>query len=476
MMHVLKYSKKNGITTLSEYPGYEAVINAAAAGQIKVFCVDKPPALYYLHKMHLEDEYRYSLKLYTGELHRAVRKGRTALLDRVEQGFAEISAAEYKKIDEKWLGSPLRDVLGIKYFLYGAALVAALILNLIYLNFVLRRKVKHKTAELTETIKSLRTSEEQKRAFISAIPDMMFVVTKEGMFVDYNSPDPGLVAFPVKEFIGKDIHSVPFEPGFVEEAYMLIQKVSRTKTIEHYVYMLPLNDGVKHTFEARIVPYVDDSIIWISRDITESLRKDEQLLQAQKMETVGNLAGGLAHDFNNVLGGIIGTTSLIRFTIEQKTATLEDIDRDVATIEKIAERGSDIVKQLLTVTRRKELLFELVDLNQSVIQVVQICRTTFDKSVSITFECASESAMISADRTNIEQLMLNLCINGYHAMTIMRGQNEKMGGILSVAIHAVQADERFHALHPGALGKKVLCSHRTRYRCRNGPECPVAYV
>ena len=93
--------KKQGITSLKEYNSYETIVNAAIDGEIKVFSIDKPPALYYLYKINFEDEFRYSFNLYSGEFHRAVKKGRTDILKIVEDGFALINKKEHDRIEKK---------------------------------------------------------------------------------------------------------------------------------------------------------------------------------------------------------------------------------------------------------------------------------------------------------------------------------------------------------------------------------------
>jgi PAS domain S-box-containing protein len=186
-------------------------------------------------------------------------------------------------------------------------------------------------------------------------------------------------------------------------------------------------------------------------DVTELEKKDRQLIQAQKMEIVGNLAGGLAHDFNNVLGGIIGTISLLQFLLESEDhLDVENIRNRVDTIEKGAERAVDLVKQLLTLSRKNEPLLAPADLNLALKHVLKICENTFDKSINIDVSFHDGRAMVWADATQIEQVLLNLCINAAHSMTIMRKPHEPLGGTLSISISPLVPDELFNNRHPDA--------------------------
>ena len=140
--------RKNGIVTLKEYSNYEAIINAAANGEVRVFCVDKPPALYYLYKNNLENDFHYSFTLYNGAFHRAVKKGQTELLKIIEDGFAKISDDEKEQIEKKWLGTMLPQPNYIRYVIYSFLVVFVTALVLFLLNIFLRRKVKEKTKQL----------------------------------------------------------------------------------------------------------------------------------------------------------------------------------------------------------------------------------------------------------------------------------------------------------------------------------------
>lgn len=192
---------------------------------------------------------------------------------------------------------------------------------------------------------------------------------------------------------------------------------------------------------------VDGVVIRID-EVTEIEKKDEQLRQAQKMETVGFLAGGLAHDFNNVIGGIIGTISLIKYYINKEiNIDINKLKQHLITVEDSGKRASDMVQQLLTLAKRHELSLTPLDLNLSLKHVVKICNNTFDKSIDIKVRYYPEPAMIKADLTQIEQVILNVCVNASHAMTIMKSQSQRQGGILEISINKISIDPHFIKLH-----------------------------
>ncbi|MBU8848991.1 MAG: transporter substrate-binding domain-containing protein, partial [Desulfobacterales bacterium] len=172
--------KENGITSLQEFNSYEAIIKAAKDRRIKVFSIDKPPALYYLYKMNFEDEFRYSLNLYTGKFHRAVKKGRTDILKTVEDGFALITKKEHNAIEKKWMGESFSRPAYLRYVLFFFLLGGLIFLVLVFLNITLQKKVRSKTSELQDLIKQLRLSEEKYRLLIENQKDMFVKFDPKG--------------------------------------------------------------------------------------------------------------------------------------------------------------------------------------------------------------------------------------------------------------------------------------------------------
>lgn len=153
--------RQNGIVTLKEYSNYEAIIKAAANGDVRVFCVDKPPALYYLYKNNLENEFNYSFTLNTGEFHRAVKKGNTELLNIIENGFDRIPKDEKDRIEKKWLGTMLPPPVYIRYAIYTILIVGIIVLMLVLINIFLRRKVKEKTHQLEKALREVITAKDK---------------------------------------------------------------------------------------------------------------------------------------------------------------------------------------------------------------------------------------------------------------------------------------------------------------------------
>lgn len=187
------------------------------------------------------------------------------------------------------------------------------------------------------------------------------------------------------------------------------------------------------------------------RDVTEKLKLEDQLLQTQKMESIGTLAGGLAHDFNNILNQIVCTISLMKFELnEEQQVDPEAINGNLDLMERASRRAADMVKQLLTLSRKHDTEFSSIDLGATLRNVKKMCESTFDKSIELVFDLPAGRFMAYADPTQMEQVFLNLCINASHAMTLMRPKGETGGGRLVVTIEKIHADADFRLSHPEA--------------------------
>jgi len=152
--------------------------------------------------------------------------------------------------------------------------------------------------------------------------------------------------------------------------------------------------------------------VWSFRDVTQRMSLENQLRHAQKMEAVGNLAGGVAHDFNNLLTAIMGHSSLLLARLED-TSPLRD---DVAEIHRASERAALLTRQLLTFSRQQLLEPRVLDLGQVVKRMNRMLGRTLGETIRIVTRLAPEPLSVKADLSQLEQLILNLSINARDAM------------------------------------------------------------
>jgi two-component system, cell cycle sensor histidine kinase and response regulator CckA len=168
-----------------------------------------------------------------------------------------------------------------------------------------------------------------------------------------------------------------------------------------------------------------------ARDVTDRQALEEQLRQAQKMEAVGRLAGGVAHDFNNILQGILGTAELAL----ADTPEGDKLHTDLMEIRRGAQRAAELTNQLLAFSRRQMLQSHEIDINGIVEDTVHLLHRVLPESISINMVLAKPLLAVSADRTQMQQVILNLCLNARDAMP--------KGGTLTIETGVVDITEAY---------------------------------
>ena len=193
--------------------------------------------------------------------------------------------------------------------------------------------------------------------------------------------------------------------------------------------------------------------------LTQQVELQEQLFQAQKMEAIGNLAGGFAHDFRNMLQVVMGSLELIEFNKDLPDHLRTDLDR----IRKAATSGAELVKGMLVFSRKTSVKLEPLNLNKLVEQVESLLARTIPKMIKIDVVKAHDLSSIKGDSTQIEQILMNLAINASDAMPD--------GGTLTIQTLNTVLDEKFCRSHPntrpGAYVLTVSDGQRDRHERRN---------
>ncbi len=240
-----------------------------------------------------------------------------------------------------------------------------------------------------------------------------------------------------------------------------IDEVIRNRSAVRFETSLKRKGGELFPVEAAVTASdIGENVkaICVIRDITErkAVEKDkervqQQLIQAQKMEAVGTLASGIAHDFNNMLGGITGSLSLMEILLDKEGTPRDNrLFSHLETALKSSERAAGITRQLLMLSRKSEQKYLPTDLSIPLRNVITLCRNSFPKTIDFDVHIDTEPMRVLADPIQIEQVVLNLCVNASHAMTIMRNAEERQGGTLSLTTGRVSVDEAFIRDHPSA--------------------------
>ena len=297
----------------------------------------------------------------------------------------------------------------------------------------LTRVVDERTAELRKSAKFLG---EQAR-LLDLATDAILVLDLENKVQFWNAGARQLYGWPPESVLGEPVVGLlfPVRSDFAEARASLLAHGEWHGEMNHRT-----SSGAQVTVSSRWTLVLDEagrpkSILVISSDITDQKLLEQQLLRAQRMESIGTLASGVAHDLNNILAPILMCAPLLReeMALDQKTSL-------ISVIEKSAARGAQIVKQVLAFGRGLEGDHQPIELRSLIKEMVQITSETFPKNVRIDAEIAPDLCKILGDQTQWHQVFLNLSVNARDAMPD--------GGTLHFMAANLEVDEHYATMQP----------------------------
>jgi len=301
----------------------------------------------------------------------------------------------------------------------------------------LRARVAERTAELKE-------SEESFHAIMDNLVDGVITIDERGEITSVNQAVEGIFQYAAGELIGRNVKKLMPEPYHSEhDSY-----------VGHYLHtgekkiigigreaLGQRKDGEVFPIDLAVCEFAQGGERFFSgiiRDITQRKHLEEQLLQAQKMESVGRLAGGIAHDFNNQIG-------IILFDVDMMLNGLSEPDplhEDLLKIRKVLLRSANLTRQLLVFSRRQPMEMQSLDLNRQVCELQRMLDRLLGVDIAIQVDLADDLATVWADGGNIDQVLINLAINARDAMP--------EGGVLEIKLQNVVIDAGYCKQHTQA--------------------------
>ncbi len=294
--------------------------------------------------------------------------------------------------------------------------------------------------ERREAEAALRMSEAWFRALIEESEDLITVLDEDGAF-RYASPSfERILGLTPADLVGKSAFGFVHPDDLEEVATIFAEGAQEAGATRRVQFRFRRGDGTWRTIEGVGRSLFHDSVVRGAvingRDITERAALEAQYRQAQKLEVVGRLVGGVAHDFNNILAVILGTSEILQADLAVDHPSHED----VTEIRRAAERGATLTRQLLAYSRQQVLLPRLLDLNALVRNLEGMLSRIIGEDVALIMRLQAEAAMVRADPGQLEQVLLNLAVNSRDAMP--------EGGQLLLETSVVELDEHYAALHP----------------------------
>ena len=197
--------RSQGVVNLVLFKSYEAIVQAAKEHKVNVFVIDTPPALYFLHKYGLQDDFKASPPINVGEFHRAVSKGNTVLLREIEEGFALLTPGELASIEKKWYGVSLFNGISRTSVLIGGGSLGLLLLLLFLWNRSLRTAVRKRTIELEKSQEALRENEARYRELVEQASSIILRMDCKGRICFLNDYAQRFFGYPLAEVIGQSV-------------------------------------------------------------------------------------------------------------------------------------------------------------------------------------------------------------------------------------------------------------------------------
>ena len=286
-------------------------------------------------------------------------------------------------------------------------------------------------------------------SIIDSSEDAILSKDLDGTITSWNKGAERIYGYTQEEAIGKRL-SIITPTDRPNEIAEILQKIAHGENIEHYESVRVAKDGHHVNVSISVSPLRNaiGEVVGasaIARDITAQKKAEGQLRQSQKMEAIGRLAGGVAHDFNNILAIINACTEFLR----DRIAPASEPSTYVDNIRKATERGALLTRQLLSFSRSSAIQPQILDLNERLKEISKLLTPLLGDDVEVLIVPRSPSSIIEADPGQLDQIVINLAVNARDAM--------HRGGKFILETGAVRLDEDFAEQHQSmAAGKYVL--------------------
>ena len=275
---------------------------------------------------------------------------------------------------------------------------------------------------VAEDITARKQAEARHRAVLRALPDWIFVLSADGVFLDFHAKEPERLAAPPETFLGKRMHDV-LPPDIADGLLRCFERAMSsedTATLEYSLASL----GEVRFFEARVVRCDTDKVLSIVRDITERRRAElqarelrDELAHVGRVTTLAALTGTLAHEINQPLAAIMTNAQAATRLIAAPVPDLVELRAALADIVSDNQRAADVVRRLRSLLKKDTSEYAAVNLNASIDEVIKVLQSDIvSRRIVLDLELAPNLPRVLGDRVQLQQVMLNLLMNAFEAL------------------------------------------------------------
>jgi PAS domain S-box-containing protein len=309
-------------------------------------------------------------------------------------------------------------------------------------------ELEQELAERRRIETALRESEERYRQLVENARDVIFTLASDRTIQSANSSFLAFSGWDRAECFNQDFTPLVHEDD-LPTAVAILQRVMDGGKMPPFELRLRDKTGQFIPLEFTVAPHMSGGqivgIMGIGRDVSERKNLEVQLRQAQKMESIGQLAGGVAHDFNNLLTVIQGHTDLVNASVGLPAPITESL----AEISRAAKQAARLTRQLLTFSRQQVIEPRTLDLNEIGSATSKMLMRLLGENIELRFEPSSIPAFVHADPGMMEQVLMNLAVNSRDAMP--------RGGTLTVRVGFETVSEADERKHPQAAAGRYVC-------------------
>jgi PAS domain S-box-containing protein len=275
---------------------------------------------------------------------------------------------------------------------------------------------------VAEDITARKQAEATHRAVLRALPDWIFVLSADGVFLDFHAKDPERLAAPPETFLGKRMHEV-LPPDIADGLLRCFERAMSSDDTATLEYSLP-SQGEVRFYEARVVRCDSDKVLSIVRDITVRRRAElqarelrDELAHVGRVTTLAALTGSLAHEINQPLAAIMTNAQAATRLIAAPVPDLVELRAALADIVSDNQRAAEVVRRLRTLLKKDTSEYAPVDVNESIDEVIKVLQGDIAaRRIALGVELAGSLPRVLGDRIQLQQVTLNLLMNAFEAL------------------------------------------------------------